>query len=175
MCFFPQARSLAQHNSMMNQVLEFAGNHTLLVAALMTSLFLVVFVELLRKAGDVLTVPATDAVRLMNADAVVVDLRSVDAFNRGHIVGARNIPFDELDARLDNLGDLKAKTIVTVCDTGMQAGKAVDKLRKVGFDSAYGLKGGMTGWNQEGMPVVSAKKTATSKGTGKKGRQKKDK
>lgn len=158
---------------MMNQILEFAGNHTLLVAALMGSLCLVVFSELKRKAGAVLTVPSTDAVRLINNDATVIDLRSVEAFNRGHIVNARNIPLDELDARLDKLGELKSNTIVAVCDAGMQSGKAVEKLRKAGFDSAYGLKGGMTGWNQEGMPVVSGKKTATSKSTGRKNRKKK--
>ncbi|HNP35759.1 MAG TPA: rhodanese-like domain-containing protein [Woeseiaceae bacterium] len=157
---------------MINQVLEFTGNHTLLVVALVVSLFMLIFVELRRKAGDVLTVPATDAVRLMNSDAQVLDLRSVEAFNRGHIVNARNIPLDELDARLDKLGELKTKTIVAVCDAGMHAGKAVEKLRKAGFDSVYGLKGGMTGWSQEGMPVVTGKKILTTRPAARKGKDK---
>ena len=34
--------------------------------------------------------------KLINADAVVLDLRSSEAFARGHIVNAKNIPSDEL-------------------------------------------------------------------------------
>lgn len=147
----------------MDRILEFTGNHLLLVLALVTSFLLVVFTEVRRKASGVSTVAAADAVALINKDAMVLDLRSVEAYNRGHIVNARNVPFDELDAKLPKLGDLSGRTIVAVCDAGMQSAKVVEKLRKAGVEHAYGLKGGMTGWTQEGMPVVSGKKTATAK------------
>lgn len=147
----------------MDKILEFTGNHLLLVCALVASFLLLLFTELRRKASGVLSVPATDAVALINKDALVLDLRSVEAFNRGHIVNARNLPFDELDARLGKLGDLSGKTVVAVCEAGMNSAKAVEKLRKAGVENAFGLKGGMAGWTQEGMPVVSGKKTTTTK------------
>lgn len=143
----------------MDRLLEFTGNHMLLVLALMISFFVVVFSELRRKASGLVNVEATEAVRLINSNAVVIDLRSVDAFSKGHIVNARNIPSDELDAKMNKLGALKSKAIVAVCDAGIASTKAVNMLRSAGFESVYGLKGGMAGWTQAGLPVVTGKKT----------------
>ena len=147
----------------MDKVLEFANNNTLLVLALVISFFVVIFTELRRKASGLINVEATEAVRLINNDAVVVDLRSVDAYAKGHIVSARSIPLDELDGRLNNLEDVKSKPIVAVCDNGITSTKAVNTLRTAGFESVYGLKGGMSGWSQAGLPVVTGKKTKTKK------------
>jgi len=108
-------------------------------------------------------VEAIEAVKLINNDAVVIDLRSVDAFSKGHIVNARNIPSDELEAKMSNLEAMKSKSIVAVCDSGVSSTKAVAALRSAGFESAYGLKGGMAGWGQAGLPVVTGKKTKAKK------------
>ena len=147
----------------MDRILEFAGNHTLLAFALVTSFLLVIFSELRRKASGVSSVEAPDAVRLINNDALVIDLRSGESFGRGHIVNARNIPADEIDARIGKLGSNKAKPVVVVCDAGVVSTKTVQKLRNVGFESVYGLKGGMNGWTQAGLPVVTGKKTRNRK------------
>ena len=147
----------------MDKILEFTNNHMLLVLALVISFFVVIFTELRRKAGGLINVEATEAVRLINNDAVVVDLRNVDAYAKGHIVSARNIPLDELDGRLNSLEDVKSKPIVAVCDNGITSTKAVKTLRSAGFESVYGLKGGMSGWSQAGLPVVTGKKTKTKK------------
>ncbi len=147
----------------MDKILEFTNNHMLLVLALVISFFVVIFTELRRKASGLINVEATEAVRLINNDAVVVDLRSVDAYAKGHIVSARSIPLDELDGRLNNLEDVKSKPIVAVCDNGITSTKAVNTLRTAGFESVYGLKGGMSGWSQAGLPVVTGKKTKTKK------------
>ena len=143
----------------MEKYLEFATNHTLLVVALSISFFVLVFSELRRKASCLIIIYPTASVTFMNNDAVVLDLRSAEAFSRGHIVNARNIPFDEFDAQLDKLAGFKGRPIVAVCDAGGSSNKAVDSLRKTGFESVYGLKGGMTAWTQAGLPVVTGKKT----------------
>ncbi len=151
----------------MDKFLEFATNHTLLVAALLVSFFVLIFSELRRKASGLINIEPPEAVALMNNDAMVLDLRNVESFSRGHIVNARNIPLDEFDAQVEKIAKFKDKPIVAVCDTGGSSNKAVDSLRKSGFESVYGLKGGMTAWTQAGLPVVTAKKTK-SKGKGKK-------
>ena len=147
----------------MDRFLEFAGNNTLLVLALMVSFFVLVFTELRRKATGVLAVDTADAVKLINNDAGVIDLRSAEAFARGHIVNARNIPRDEFDAGQDKLSKFKGKPLLAVCDAGVSSNKVVQTLRKAGFESAYGLKGGMNAWNQAGLPVVTGKKTKSKK------------
>ncbi len=151
----------------MDKFLQFAGNHPLLVSALTASFLLVIFSELRRKASGLVDVDAAEAVKLINNDAVVIDLRSADAFGRGHIVNARNIPSDELDAKLGTLEHLKSKPIVAVCDAGVSSRRTVAALRQKGLESVYSLKGGMTGWTQAGLPVVTGKKTRPKGGKGK--------
>jgi rhodanese-related sulfurtransferase len=143
----------------MDRYLEFAANHTLLVVALTVSFFVLIFSELRRKASGLINIEPTEAVTLMNNDAMVIDLRTVESFSSGHIVNAKNIPFDELSAQIEKVAKFKDKPIVAVCDAGVSSNKAVDSLRKSGFESVYGLKGGMTAWTQAGLPVVTAKKT----------------
>jgi len=143
--------------------MEFAGNHTLLVFALVTSLLLAVFTELRRKATGMMAVQPTDAVKLINNDAVVLDMRSAESYSRGHIVGARNVPMDELDGHLEKLARFKSKPVVAVCDAGITSSKAVNTLRNSGFECVYNLKGGMNAWGQAGLPVVSGKKTKSKK------------
>ena len=143
----------------MDRLLEFAGNNTLLVFALVASFLLVIFTELRRKASGMLAVAPTEAVKLINNDAVVLDLRSAESFSRGHIAGARNVPMDELDGHMEKLAKFRNKPVVAVCDAGITSSKAVNSLRKSGFESVYNLKGGMNAWDQVGLPVVSGKKT----------------
>lgn len=143
----------------MDTYLEFAGNHPLLVSALLFSFFVLIFTELRRKARGLTNVDPQDAVRLINSDAVVIDLRSAEAFARGHIVNAKNIPFDELQANHDKITKYAKKPIVAVCDAGMTSGKVVESLRKSGVDNVYGLKGGINAWTQANLPLVTAKKT----------------
>ena len=152
----------------MDKILEFASNNMLLVSALVVSFFVIIFTELRRKASGLTHIDAVDAVKLINNDAVVVDLRSSDAHARGHIVSARSIPSDELDAKLSTLNQYKSKPVIAVCESGVSSTRAVNTLRQQGFESVYGLKGGMAAWTQAGLPVVSGKKTKSKSGKGKK-------
>ena len=149
----------------MDRYLEFAGNHPLLVFALLVSIFLLIITELRRKASGIVAVEPAAAVKLINNDATVIDLRSAEAFARGHIVSARHIPYDELDARMDQIGKRAKKPIIAVCEAGATSTKAANSLRNSGFESVYGLKGGMTAWNQAGLPVVTGKKTKSKMST----------
>ena len=101
--------------------------------------------------------------KLINADAAVIDLRPAEAFARGHIVGARNIPHDELDDSLEKLKRFKSKPIVAVCDAGMTSAKVVTRLRRDGIDNVYGIKGGINAWTEASLPLVTARKTKSKK------------
>jgi rhodanese-related sulfurtransferase len=147
----------------METYLEFASNHPILVTALLFSFFLLVFTELRRKAQGVTNIEPQDAVKLINADAVVLDLRSAEAFATGHIVNAKNIPSDELSANKDKIKKYKSRPVLAVCDTGMTSSRAVDTLRKEGLESVYGLKGGIAAWTQANLPLVTAKKAKNKK------------
>jgi len=147
----------------MDTFLEFTRNNTVLVVALMISFFVLVFSELRRKTTGLIAVDPTGAVGLINNDATVIDLRSAEAFARGHIVNARNIPFDEFSANEDAIAQFKNGPIIAVCDSGVSSNKAVASLRNSGFESVYNLKGGMNAWSQAGLPVVTGKKTKSKR------------
>ena len=147
----------------MDIYLEFAANHTLLVTALLFSFFLLIFTELRRQATGMTNVEPQAAVKLINADAVVLDLRSADSFALGHIVNAKNIPFDEMEANQDKIDKLKSRPILAVCNAGATSTRAVNSLRKAGVENVYGLKGGITAWTQANLPLVTAKKTKRKK------------
>jgi len=151
----------------MNTYLEFSQNHTLLVSALVISLFVLLFTELRRKAQGVTNIEPQDAVKLINADALVLDLRSSENFARGHIVSARNVSSDELSTNQDKYTKNKSRPILVLCDAGVTSAKAVDTLRKAGAENVYGLKGGIAAWTQANLPLVTAKKTRKSKGKAK--------
>ncbi len=143
----------------MDTYLEFAGNHPLLVSALVLSFFFLIFTELQRRARGMVNVEPQDAVRLINSDAVVIDLRSPEAFARGHIVNAKNMPYEDLPANTDKIAKYAKKAIVAVCEAGMTSTKVVDSLRKTGLENVYGLKGGINAWTQANLPLVTGKKT----------------
>jgi len=143
----------------MDIYLEFAANHMLLVTALLFSFFLVIFTELRRQAQGITNIEPQAAVKLINADAVVLDLRSSEAFARGHIVNAKNIPSDDLTTNQDKYKKYKSRPILAVCDAGVTSSRAVDTLRKSGLENIYGLKGGIAAWTQANLPLVTAKKT----------------
>lgn len=151
----------------MDQFLEFTSNNTVLVVLLMISFFVLIFSEIRRKTAGMVAVDPTAAVALINNDGVVVDLRGKEAFDRGHIVNAKNIPYDELEAGKAKIEKFKNKPVVAVCDAGTTSTRAVAALREAGFVSAYTLKGGMNSWNQAGLPVVTGKKTAGKQAGGK--------
>ena len=147
----------------METYIEFAGNHPVLVSALLFSFFMLVFSELRRKSRGLTHVEPQEAVRLINNDAVVLDIRSPEAFAKGHIVNARNIPLDELDANQEKINKLASKPILAVCDAGMSSTRAVNTLRKSGLESVYGLKGGIAAWTEASLPLVTGKKTKSKK------------
>lgn len=65
---------------------------------------------------------------------IIVDVRTKEEYDDGHVVGAINVPYDEiLDASLD-----KDKTIVVYCRSGRRSGIAYDTLVNNGYD-AYDL------------------------------------
>lgn len=138
----------------MGQLAEFVTNHPFLIAGLIAAWAAVMFYEVRLRAQGQTHVSATDAVRLINKGALVVDVRSADAFQGGHIVNARNISLDQIQTGQDVLKKQKAKVLLTVCDNGLGAAKAAGLLRKAGYEHAFSIKGGIGAWRGENLPLV---------------------
>lgn len=77
--------------------------------------------------------PEHNARELVANGALLLDVRSVDEFVAQHIPGARNIPVNELPARMSELGS-SARPIVVYCRSGARSALAAQLLRRAGYD-----------------------------------------
>ena len=106
------------------------------------------------ESGPAPSVSVTDLQRQIQTGnaPLVVDVRSAEEFAAGHIPGARNIPFQEIAARMD---ELDAPTGVALyCMVGPRARKAEEALVAAGYDAAiHHIDGGLTAWKQAGLEV----------------------
>lgn len=96
----------------------------------------------------------TAVVQMINRDkAVVVDVCQAEEFVQGHIVGSKNIPLAELEAKLPGLVKNKALPVILVCQTGARSGRAVATAKKLGYEQAQSLAGGLKAWKTANLPV----------------------
>jgi len=138
----------------MEQLAEFAGNHVLMVLALLGSFALVAAFELRLRAQGVTQISPADAVKLINKSALIVDLRAAEAFGNGHIANARNLTLAEIEKNPETVHKNKGKILLTVCDSGTQSAKAASLLRKAGFTNTFSLRGGIKAWQGENLPLA---------------------
>ena len=81
---------------------------------------------------------------------LVLDVRSADESAGGHVPGARNVSFDEVGARLGELGS--PREVVVYCESGRRAAKASAVLQEAGFTVRH-LTGDMKAWREAGHPT----------------------
>ena len=97
------------------------------------------------------------AVNLINREkAVVVDVCQPDEFAQGHIVGSRNIPLADLEAKLASSVKNKNLPVILVCQTGARSARAVAVAKKLGYEQAQSLAGGLQAWKTATLPVEKA-------------------
>ncbi len=143
----------------MEPILQYAGNHPFLFGGMLL-MFAVVFAYEMRMARRKGTdVTATEAVAMINAGAQPVDIRAAAQYEKSHILDARNIPLSDLDQHLASLERLKERGILVYCDNGTASAKAVETLKARGVPGAKSLRGGLTAWRAENLPVFSGRKS----------------
>ncbi len=97
---------------------------------------------------------AIEVVQLINRrDALVVDVREADEYAKGHIANSRHIPARQVGERLKELDKHRKKPIIVACNSGTRSASVVGLLRKSGFEEVYGLRGGLSAWQQASMPL----------------------
>lgn len=140
----------------MEQLLEFAGNHPLLVSAAFVIGAMLVYNEMRLAGASRFAVSPDQAVRLMNKGALVLDIRDEKAHREGHLNGAKQVELAQLGDRLKAFERYKGKPVIAYDERGTQAGRAVATLRRHDFEHAYVLRGGLAAWREEHLPVTRA-------------------
>ena len=100
---------------------------------------------------------AAAAVQLINREkAVVVDVSEKEEFAAGHVGGAKNVPVGELEQRLPEVVKNKALPVILVCPSGSRANRALGVAKKLGYEQAQVLAGGLKSWKEANLPIEKA-------------------
>ena len=100
---------------------------------------------------------ASGAVQLINRDkAVVIDVSEAEEFATGHVGGAKNLPLNQLEDMLPAAVKNKALPLILVCPTGARANRAVAMAKKLGYEQAQCLAGGLKSWKEANLPLEKA-------------------
>lgn len=84
----------------------------------------------------------------------LVDVRTPEEFNAGHIEGALLIDYYDTDFA-ERIGKLdKTKPVLVYCAAGGRSGSSTGQLNKMGFKQVYDLAGGMRAWRSAGKKTV---------------------
>jgi rhodanese-related sulfurtransferase len=149
----------------MQRLFEFIGHHPYLASGAVLAVVVVAFYEIRERIQAFAALSSMQAVRLMNQGALVIDLRSKEAYDAGHIGEARNVPVAELAAQADALKKWRDKNVITYCDSGVNGASGARTLMKLGFTKVFNLHGGLSAWVKDNLPL--AKTSQGGKGSSK--------
>ena len=97
------------------------------------------------------------AVQLINREkAVVVDVCEAEEFAAGHVGGAKSVPLAQLEEKLPAVVKNKTLPLILVCQTGARANRALAVAKKLGYEQARTLAGGLAAWKAASLPVEKA-------------------
>jgi rhodanese-related sulfurtransferase len=101
------------------------------------------------------TTPGEVVSELANEDEtqrpVIVDVREQDEWEGGHIADAMHIPLSQFRARYGEIP--QDREVVLVCHLGERSQMAAAFLRRMGYEHAINLRGGMDAWIDDHLPV----------------------
>jgi rhodanese-related sulfurtransferase len=137
----------------MDRLLEYISHHPWYVSGAVIAALLVIVYELRARSENIAAVSPQEAVRLMNQGAVVIDLRPAEAYANGHVAGARQMTGEQILKAGDTLKKQKEKVVVVYDDNGSLGASAVRQLAAQGFTRAFNLRGGITAWRADNLPL----------------------
>ena len=144
---------------MMDQYIEFASNHWMLVVAfLAVTYFLIqdIIESSLRKYQTIS--PMLTVTKLNTGNPIIVDVREAGEFKKGHIADAIHIPLGSIESQIKKIDLYKQDDVIVVCQTGTRSASACSNLMKLGFEKTFLMTGGMQSWEENKLPIVTNKK-----------------
>ena len=140
------------------ELIAFAGRHPILSLSLAGITLALVYNEIAGRLSGVRRIAPAQLTALINRDsALVVDVRPVADFEKGHIAGSKNVQMSQFDPENKKLSAAKSLPVVLVCKTGQSAGDAAKRLKKAGFQNVYTLDGGIGAWQQADLPLAKGR------------------
>lgn len=139
----------------MEQLIEFAGNHPMMVAGFAGIVLLLVWTEIGRHTRGYAELTPPQAVQKINQGNIsILDISPAAEFAKGHLAGAKHIALSRFKNDEPELEKMKSNPILVVCKSGQTAHQAAAKLVKMGAAEVAVLKGGTTQWAADQYPLA---------------------
>lgn len=140
----------------MQEYIDFFTNNQMLSLAWVAIAGLLIFTLVKDKISGVKSITPQEATLLINKeDAIVVDVRSKEDFQSGHIVNAKNITLSQIEkGSFSAIENNKQTPIIVVCESGARSASAAAKLVKAEFTQVTNLFSGMGGWKSANLPTT---------------------
>ena len=138
----------------MDRLFEYISHHPYLSGLLVLAAIVTAIYEWNARKQAYMAISPQDVIRLMNHNALVLDLRPAEAFASGHLAGARNMPPDQILKAGETLKKYKEKPVVVYDESGSLGMSATRQLADQGFTKAVNLRGGIAAWRTENLPVA---------------------
>jgi rhodanese-related sulfurtransferase len=136
------------------RIIEFIGNHPLLILAFAGTLGALLASEISRRLSGMKAVDPVQATQLSNREnAIFLDIRDDGEYGGGHIPEAIHIPIRQLPDRIAELNKHKDCPVIAYCRSGNRSNGAGSVLKKHGFENVYNLSGGIAAWQKASLPV----------------------
>ncbi len=139
----------------MEQLIEFAGNHAMLVAGFAAVVLLLIWTEISQHTRGYTELTPLQAVQKINQEkTAIVDISTAADFSKGHLAGAKHIALSRFSKQDQDIEKLKSGPVLVVCKNGQTAHQAAAKLVKLGATDVAVLKGGTTQWKSDQYPLA---------------------
>lgn len=134
--------------------MEFIQSNLLLVIAAVASGAMLLWSFFGNRVSGISEVGTLEATRLMNDEALILDVREDNEWAVGHIPNATHIRLGELSNQIAAIDKFKDKPVVVYCRSGNRSARACVLLKKSGFLNANNLAGGIIAWEQANLPIT---------------------
>lgn len=134
---------------------EFFASHPILCLAFVAITLALIANEFSRfTRGFKALTPALLTQLINRENALVVDVSPLNDFEKGHIVGSKNVVMSQFDPENKHLAKARELPVALVCRTGVVSAQAAKRLVKAGFQKVYWLDGGIGAWQLADLPLA---------------------
>ena len=140
------------------QLQEFLGNHVMLALGIVGVTIALIVNEMSRFTRGYHAVNPAQLTALINREnALVVDVSASGDFEKGHVVGSRNVAMTQFDPENKQLAKARELPVAMICRNGTISADAAKRLVKAGFKNVHWLDGGISAWQQASLPLAKGK------------------
>jgi len=102
--------------------------------------------KMFKRSMDFFDISLEELKLKQNQGAIIIDVRSSQEYLEGHLAGAINIPYYEINRNVYNIIN-RNKEIVVYCQEGVRSKQAFKILKKLKYERVFNLYGGLENWS----------------------------